>query len=60
MEIRTLIVAVLSVFAFFLTMRYNMHMFQLNGYKNGEHINWLKKNIKQQWILIFGIIIVPS
>jgi UDP-N-acetylmuramoyl-tripeptide--D-alanyl-D-alanine ligase len=32
-------------------------MFQLNGYKNGEHINWLKKNIRQQWILIFGIII---
>jgi len=30
-------------------------MFQLNGYKNWEHINWLKKNIRKQWLLIFGI-----
>ena len=57
MEIRTLITAVLSIPAFFLTMRYNMHMFQLNGYKNVEHINWLKKNIRQQWLLLFGILL---
>ena len=43
--------------AFYFVMRYNMHMFQLNGYKNGEHINWLKKNIRQQWLLLFGIIL---
>lgn len=57
MFIRTLITAALSVPAFYLTMRYNMHMFQLNGYKNREHINWLKKNIRQQWLLIAGIVI---
>ncbi|MBO4514911.1 MAG: UDP-N-acetylmuramoyl-tripeptide--D-alanyl-D-alanine ligase [Lachnospiraceae bacterium] len=34
-------------------MRYNMHMFQLNGYKNDEHPKWLKKNLRQQWILVF-------
>ncbi|MBR1770981.1 MAG: UDP-N-acetylmuramoyl-tripeptide--D-alanyl-D-alanine ligase [Lachnospiraceae bacterium] len=57
MEIRTLITAVLSVPAFWLTMRYNMHMFQLNGYKNGEHVHWLKKNLRQQWLLVFGMIL---
>ncbi len=43
--------------AFYFVMRYNMHMFQLNGYKNGEHRNWLKKNIRQQWLLLFGIVL---
>lgn len=57
MLIRTIIMAVLSIPAFYLAMRYNMHMFQLNGYKNGEHINWLKKNIRQQWLLVFNIIV---
>nr|MBQ8251868.1 UDP-N-acetylmuramoyl-tripeptide--D-alanyl-D-alanine ligase [Lachnospiraceae bacterium] len=38
-------------------MRYNMHMFQLNGYKNGEHVSWIKKNIRMQWVLLFGIIL---
>ncbi|MBP3205738.1 MAG: UDP-N-acetylmuramoyl-tripeptide--D-alanyl-D-alanine ligase [Lachnospiraceae bacterium] len=57
MEIRTLIAAVFAVPAFYLTFRYNMHMFQLNGYKNGEHINWLKKNIRQQWILVFCVLL---
>ena len=37
----------LFVAAYWGVMRYNLHMFQLNGYKNGEHINWLKKNIRQ-------------
>jgi UDP-N-acetylmuramoyl-tripeptide--D-alanyl-D-alanine ligase len=32
-------------------------MFQLNGYKNGEHIQWLKKNIKRQWLLAFGAVL---
>lgn len=55
MAVRTFIFVILSVPAYYFTMRYNMHMFQLNGYKNQEHINWLKKNIKKQWLLIFGI-----
>lgn len=45
----------MSVYAFCLTMRYNLHMFQLNGYKNAEHGNWIKKNIRQQWLLLLGI-----
>lgn len=57
MLIRTAIMAALSIPAFILTMRYNMHMFQLNGYKNVEHIKWLKKNMRRQWLLIFGLIL---
>lgn len=55
MVIRTWLIVLLSLPAFFLTMRYNLHMLQLNGYKNGEHFHWLKKNIRQQWLLIFGM-----
>lgn len=57
MIIRTLITAVLAVYAFYLTMRHNLHMFQLNGYKNDEHLRWLKKNLRQQWLLLFGLAI---
>lgn len=57
MTIRTWIAGVLSFYAMFLTMRHNMHMFQLNGYKNDEHMNWLKKNARQQWLLGFGMIL---
>jgi UDP-N-acetylmuramoyl-tripeptide--D-alanyl-D-alanine ligase len=32
-------------------------MFQLNGYKNDEHINWIKKNLRQQWLLGFGMVL---
>lgn len=57
MIVRTLAAIVLSAYAFWLSMRYNLHMFQLNGYKNDEHINWLKKNIRQQWLLLFGMVL---
>ncbi|MBO6137541.1 MAG: UDP-N-acetylmuramoyl-tripeptide--D-alanyl-D-alanine ligase [Lachnospiraceae bacterium] len=57
MLIRTVIALILSAYALFLTLRHNMHMFQLNGYKNDEHIHWLKKNIRQQWLLVFGLIL---
>ena len=50
---RTIIAIILWIPAYFLAMRHNMHMFQLNGYKNGEHLNRLKKNLRQQWLLIF-------
>ena len=53
MIFRTVITIILFIPAFFLAMRYNMHMFKLNGYKNGEHLNRLKKNLRQQWLLIF-------
>ena len=49
--VRTVVILGLSGYACFLTMRHNMHMFQLNGYKNDEHIHWLSKNLKRQWLL---------
>ncbi len=57
MIVRTIIAAGLAAYALFLTMRHNMHMFQLNGYKNDEHINWIKKNLRQQWLLGFGLVL---
>ena len=55
MIIRTLIIAALAVPAFWLTMRYNMHMFQLNVYMNGEQRAWIHKNFRLQWILVFAM-----
>ncbi|MCR4788566.1 MAG: UDP-N-acetylmuramoyl-tripeptide--D-alanyl-D-alanine ligase [Lachnospiraceae bacterium] len=57
MIIRTVLTAFLAVYASFLTMRHNMHMFQLNGYKNDEHLIWIKKNLRQQWLLGFGFVL---
>lgn len=46
---------IISSLCFFLcliyVMRYNLHMFQLNGYKNDEHLVWIKKNLKKQGAL---------
>ena len=54
-----LIMALACVLAFYV-MRYNVHMFQLNGYKNVEHFNWIKKNHRKQGLLyvlaVIGII----
>ena len=55
MIIMTLITIALAVPAFWLTLRYNMHMFQLNAYKKGEQTDWLRDNIHMQWILIFSM-----
>ncbi|MCR4740442.1 MAG: UDP-N-acetylmuramoyl-tripeptide--D-alanyl-D-alanine ligase [Lachnospiraceae bacterium] len=55
MIIRTLTAFALASYAFFLTLRHNMHMFQLNGYKNAEHINRMRKNLRQQWLLDLGL-----
>lgn len=52
MDIIGLIVAVLMLCPMYFVLRYNLHMFQLNGYKNPEHRTWLKKNIKKQGILL--------
>ncbi len=44
-----------------MVMRYNLHMFQLNGYKNREHRKWLLKNSRIQLILtpllVIGIVV---
>ena len=57
---RTIAMAVLSLVAGFLAMRYNIHMLQLNGYKNKEHLSRYKKTWGSQWLLyvltILGIV----
>ena len=57
MIVRTVIAGILAAYASFLTMRHNMHMFQLNGYKNDEHIKWLGRHRRQQWLLYFGLLL---
>ena len=56
MKIMLVIQLVTALFAACLAMRYNMHMFQLNGYKNTEHISWMKKNIRKQGLLLAGFL----
>ncbi len=55
MAIRTAATVLLGIWAGWLTMRYNMHMFQLNVYMNGEQRAWIKKNMRLQWILWFAM-----
>lgn len=57
MIVRTIITFALVIYTFFLVMRHNIHMFQLNGYKNDEHLRWIKKNLRQQWLLGFGAVV---
>lgn len=53
MEIIKLVVqTILCLAAFWLVLRYNLHMFQLNSYKNKEQCTWLKKNRKKQQLLL--------
>ena len=57
MELVFLCIALgLFTVAYWGVMRYNLHMFQLNGYKNKEHSRWLGKNFKNQLILWCGIV----
>ena len=56
MKIMLVIQLVTALCAACLAMRYNMHMFQLNGYKNTEHISWMKKNIRKQGLLLAGFL----
>lgn len=49
----TMILALVTAIpAALLTARYNLHMFQLMGYKNMEHVGWIRKNWKKQALLI--------
>lgn len=47
---------VLTIYTAFYVMRYNLHMFQLNGYKNPEHVAWMKKNMRKQGLLFAGFL----
>ncbi len=55
MIMRILISAGLGVIAYIYALRYNLHMFQLNGYKNGEHVVWLRRYRKRQWVLYAAV-----
>lgn len=45
----TMILALVTAIpAALLTARYNLHMFQLMGYKNMEHVGWIRKNWKKR------------
>ncbi len=57
MLIRILISVSLGVWAYKYTLKYNLHMFQLNGYKNAEHMVWLKRYRKRQWVLYAGLML---
>lgn len=57
MIIRTIITGVLCLFAYLFSLQHNMHMFQLNGYKNNEQGRWIKRNLRQQWTLIWCIVL---
>lgn len=58
MFINPAIAMILFIPAFILVLRFNLHMFQLNGYKNKEHFRWIFKNLKKQWLLLLGILVV--
>lgn len=45
------------ILGLFPILRFNVHMFQLNGYKNNEQRAWLIKNAKKQWVLILAIVL---
>ncbi len=54
--ILSLVFIVFSAWAFYVTLRFNLHMLQLNGYDNEEHGTWLKNNRGKQRQLFFILI----
>lgn len=52
----SIVFMLLTAWAFFVTLRFNLHMLQLNGYDNEEHAHWLKNNRGKQRQLIFLLI----
>lgn len=47
-----IVISVLALIAYWFVLRYNLHMFQLNGYKNDEHMHWLKIKWRKQALAI--------
>ena len=43
------------ILTFIYELKYNLHMFQLNGYKNNVHFTWLQQNKGKQSILIIHL-----
>ena len=44
-----------ALVAMYLGFRYNLHMFQLNGYKNLEHIKRMTSGLGRQWLMLLMI-----
>ncbi len=57
MIVRTVLTALLCIPACYYALRYNMHMFQQNGYKNKEHRKWLMAHARMQWVLVYGALL---
>ncbi|MBO4901148.1 MAG: UDP-N-acetylmuramoyl-tripeptide--D-alanyl-D-alanine ligase [Lachnospiraceae bacterium] len=55
--IRLAVTCALIAWAYVYALKYNLHMFQLNGYKNAEHITWLRRFKKRQWVLYAGLVL---
>ncbi len=58
-KIITVISLLLCAWAFFMVLRFNLHMLQLNGYDNEEHFHWLKSNFGKQKLLVIVICFAP-
>lgn len=50
-----IILMALAVICGIFTARYNLHMFQLNGYKNREQMSFISSNPIKQWVLFPGM-----
>ena len=46
---------IVALVAMYLSFRYNLHMLQLNGYKNNEHIKRMTPETLRQWLLLILI-----
>ncbi len=51
-----IVVSIIECVCFYFIMRYNLHMFQLCGYKNREYLHWLRKNYSRQMLLLVGLV----
>ena len=58
-KIISVICLLLCAWAFFMVLRFNLHMLQLNGYDNEEHFHWLKSNFGKQKLLVIVICFAP-
>lgn len=57
----TIAAVLLAVPTFWLVMRYNLHMFQLNTYLNNEQWTWIRKNPRKQALLaLSGVLGLPA
>ena len=52
-----IITALIACTVYPFALKYNTHMFQLNGYKNREHLTWTGKYKKRQWVLYAALVL---